>query len=129
MTTVVGFSPNAEGRAALAAAADEALLRGTDLLVVGPHRDEPLDTEALAAELGPRHADLVARGIKVDIAHSDLRDPGDAVVQVAQRAEASLIVIGVRHRTPVGKLILGSIAQRILLEATCPVLAVKPPAH
>ena len=36
-----------------------------------------------------------------------------------------LIVIGLRHRTAVGKLLMGSVAQRILLDARCPVLAVK----
>ena len=54
-------------------------------------------------------------------------DPSDAVVQVAQRRDARLLVLGLRHRTPVGKVVFGSTAQRILLDATCPVLAVKPP--
>ena len=49
----------------------------------------------------------------------------DALVRVADERDASVVVIGLRHRTPVGKLIMGSAAQRILLDARCPVLAVK----
>jgi nucleotide-binding universal stress UspA family protein len=47
---------------------------------------------------------------------------------VAESEQAEFIVIGLRRRTPVGKLILGSNAQRILLDASCPVLAVKADA-
>lgn len=50
------------------------------------------------------------------------------LVEVAEEAGAEFIVIGLRRRTPVGKLILGSNAQPVLLDADCPVLAVKPPA-
>jgi nucleotide-binding universal stress UspA family protein len=52
-------------------------------------------------------------------------DPADDLIQVAKDVDADFIVIGLRRRTPVGKLILGSNAQRILLDAPCPVLAVK----
>jgi len=52
-------------------------------------------------------------------------DPADDLVSVAEEVGADFIVIGLRRRSPVGKLILGSNAQRILLDAPCPVLAVK----
>ena len=52
-------------------------------------------------------------------------DPAEDLIAVANETSADFIVIGLRRRTPVGKLILGSNAQRILLEAPCPVLAVK----
>lgn len=49
----------------------------------------------------------------------------DAVLQAAGEHEAELIVIGIRRRSPVGKALLGSAAQDILLAADCPVLGVK----
>ena len=52
-------------------------------------------------------------------------DPADDLVNVATEVSAEFIVIGLRRRSPVGKLILGSNAQRVLLDAPCPVLAVK----
>jgi nucleotide-binding universal stress UspA family protein len=63
----------------------------------------------------------------VSVEAADLDDPAHAVVQVAQRHDTSLVVLGLRHRSPVGKVLLGSTAQRVLLDATCPVLEVKAP--
>ena len=55
----------------------------------------------------------------------DAQDPADELIRTAERADAEFIVIGLRRRSPVGKLLLGSNAQRVLLDAACPVLAVK----
>jgi nucleotide-binding universal stress UspA family protein len=52
-------------------------------------------------------------------------DLAEDLITAAEELAAEIIVIGLRRRSPVGKLILGSSAQRILLDAPCPVLAVK----
>ena len=52
-------------------------------------------------------------------------EPAEDLLSIAEASSAELIVIGLRRRSPVGKLILGSNAQRVLLDAPCPVLAVK----
>jgi nucleotide-binding universal stress UspA family protein len=59
----------------------------------------------------------------VDIPFGDTY--AEALVELADQRTADMIVIGLRRRSPVGKLVLGSNAQRILLDASCPVLAVK----
>ena len=46
--------------------------------------------------------------------------------RLAAETDADLVVVALRRPRPVGKLLMGSVAQRILLEAGCPVLAVKP---
>lgn len=51
--------------------------------------------------------------------------PADEIVRAATEEHASLIVIGLRRRSKVGKMLFGSTAQTVLLDADCPVLAVK----
>lgn len=125
MTIAVVHSPNPPGQAALSAAAREALLRREDLVIAVGSGSEPLTVENVRDLLGPTATELDEARLGIRIGRSQLNDPSDAIVQVAQEYDASLLVLGLRRRTPVGKLILGSLAQRVLLEATCPVLAVK----
>jgi nucleotide-binding universal stress UspA family protein len=130
MTMVVGYVPRAEGRAALRRAAEEARLRQTRLIVInsnrgGPHLDDE-DAVEHERELAEVRQRLDAEGIEHEVRQLVRGlDPAEDLIAVANETGADFIVIGLRRRTPVGKLILGSNAQRILLEAPCPVLAVK----
>ncbi len=128
MTIVVGFVPTPEGEAALRAAVVEARLRDQPLHVVNSSRGDALADPrfASAGALDEVRAVLDAAGVVYEI-DQQVRghEAADEVVEAADRVNASLIVIGLRRRTPTGKLITGSQAQRILLDAHCPVLAVK----
>ena len=52
-------------------------------------------------------------------------EPGEDIVQLAKEQEIDEIIIGVKRRSKVGKLLFGSTAQFVILEAHCPVLTVK----
>lgn len=120
-TVVVGYVPKPEGDAALDRAINEARLRDSDLLVVDVRRRAGDEGDDLA----PARDRLAASGIKFDVRQGPGgTDGAEDIVEVAEPDD--LIVIGLRRRSPLGKLILGSSAQRILLDAPCPVLTVKP---
>ena len=128
MTIVVGYVPTPEGEAALTAAISEAQLREEPLHIVNSSRGDVLADKRYASEdtLDEVRARLDETGIAYEI-HQLVRghEASEELVEAADRIKASLIVIGLRRRTPTGKLLTGSQAQRILLDAHCPVLAVK----
>ncbi len=128
MTIVVGYVPTPEGDAALDAGISEARLRDEPLHVVNTSRGESLVDHRFASEdaLAAVRARLDGAGVVYEIDQQvGGHDASEELVDIADRVKASLLVIGLRRRTATGKLITGSQAQRILLEASCPVLAVK----
>jgi nucleotide-binding universal stress UspA family protein len=128
MTIVVGYVPTPEGEAALTAAISEAQLREEPLHIINSARGDALADKRYASEdtLDEVRARLDATGVAYEI-HQLVRghEASEELVDEAERLKASLIVIGLRRRTATGKLLTGSQAQRILLDAHCPVLAVK----
>jgi nucleotide-binding universal stress UspA family protein len=128
MTVVVGYSPDEFGRAAVDHAAEAARERGERLVVVNASTGHSLVDHGHAGEedLAALTVRWAASGVDVDVRHDLVPDVADAVLRAAEQEQARLVVVGVRRRTPVGKLLLGSVAQRVILEAACPVLAVKP---
>jgi nucleotide-binding universal stress UspA family protein len=127
MSVVVGYVATPEGDAALSVGLDEARRRATPLVVVLSDRGRFGATGASdgeAAELRVRMAD-VGHPVEVRVTTRG-GEAADDIVDAATETGAELIVIGLRRRSPVGRLLLGANAQRILLDAACPVLTVKP---
>jgi len=130
MAVVVGYVPTAEGRAALRQAAQECKLRNTRLVVINSQRGgSAFDAQDVARsdeDLREVRATLDEQGLEHEVRQLVRGlEPAEDLIAVAEEVAADVIVIGLRRRSPVGKLILGSNAQRILLDAPCPVLAVK----
>ena len=126
---VVAYTPRADGRAALHRAVEEARLRGLRLVVVNASRGDALVDPAFAPpdDVAELRTLLDDTGLPHEIRQQPSgHEPAEQVVDIADEVDAELIVIGMRRRSAVGKLLLGSTAQRILLDARCPVLAVKP---
>ncbi|WP_349829659.1 universal stress protein [Brevibacterium litoralis] len=116
MTVLVAHASTAEGTAAFEFALTEAARREEDVLAF-----------RFASPDGP--ATEVLDGIRVAYRDPDpeVRDSAGEFLDLAEELGASVIVVGIRHRSPVGKLLLGSTAQQILLESSIPVIAVKVP--
>lgn len=128
MTIVVGYVPKPEGHAALERAIEEARLRHTRLVVINTSRGDAYvdagyasvqDVELVKSQLAEAGVDHEFRQLVRG------HEAAEEVVDLADELGAELIVIGLRRRTAVGKFLMGSTAQRILLDAHCPVLAVK----
>lgn len=129
-TVVVGYVHKPEGEAALATGIEEAKRRGSKLVVVNSRRggadydgaksaQDDHDMEAVTAACEQAGVEFEIRQLVRGL------EPAEDLISIAEGSSAELLVIGLRRRTPVGKLILGSNAQRVLLDAHCPVLAVK----
>jgi nucleotide-binding universal stress UspA family protein len=128
MNIVVGYVPTPEGLAALDYAVENAEA-GTDRLVVvnsGVRGNDADPAFADASDWDALDERLTSLGIDHEMRQPALAlSPADEVLRAASEVDADLIVIGLRRRSPVGKLFLGSSSQQIILEADCPVVAVK----
>ncbi|WP_069385268.1 universal stress protein [Cellulosimicrobium cellulans] len=131
MTLLIGYIPTPVGEAAFEAALAEAAVHGEDVVIVNSARrgatvDADLVDDAAADELVARAS---AAGVPARVARATHgHDMVETFDELVRSTGARMIVIGLRRRSPVGKLVMGSDAQRILLEAGVPVLAVKAPA-
>lgn len=125
---VVGYSADRFGEAALEHGIAEAKRRDTGLLVINSTKGDALADPrfAASAEIGDVEQHLNDSGVAFELVQPVGVDTVQELLTAMDRAEAELLVIGIRHRSPVGKLLLGSVSQQLLLDCPKPVLAVKP---
>jgi nucleotide-binding universal stress UspA family protein len=125
---VVGYTADQFGRVALEHGIAEAKLRGSTLLVVNSTAGDSYVDAAFAQSDAVDQLEqlLTDCGVEYKIEQPVGKYAADALLEAMDRFEAELLVIGIRHRNPVGKLLLGSVSQQLILECRKPVLAVKP---
>lgn len=63
-------------------------------------------------------------GIELD-AIVEEGDPGEKIVKVAKKLKIGLIVMGTTGRTGLDRILLGSVAEAVIKNAPCPVLAMR----
>ena len=129
MTVVVAFTPDPTGTAALEHGIAQARTAGDRLVVVNATTGNALVDPAYAGstETTALQERLARLDLDAELRRDVVPDVAEAVIGTAEQEGARLVVVGVRRRTPLGKLILGSVAQQVILGVDCPVLAVKAP--
>lgn len=94
------------------------------LVQVSKDSDEQERLDATRTKVEAIAEDLRGRGFEVDtLVQISAIGLGAELAEIATRLEADLLVIGLTKRSRVGKALLGSDAQSVLMHAACPVLA------
>jgi len=128
MTILVAYAPRPEGLAAVDKGIEIAKRRQERLVVVNASPGGRQEDSAMASVQDVERVEALLAASGVDAEFKQFVRGNSAVSEIEALVESlqvSLLIIGLRKRTAVGKLIMGSVAQEILMSVPCPVLAVK----
>jgi nucleotide-binding universal stress UspA family protein len=128
MTLLVAYVPRPEGQAALEKGIEIAKRRNEPLIVVNASPNGNVEDLAFADVPDFERVQTLLESTGLDVDFKQFVRGKSAVEEIQELVESmsvSLLIIGLRKRTPIGKLIMGSVAQELLLTISCPVLAVK----
>ncbi len=128
MTILVAYVARPEGQAALDKGIEIAKRRNERLVVVNASPGGSKEDSAMIDVQESERVEKLLRTAGIDAEFKQFVRGKSAVEEIdalVESLQASVLIIGLRKRSPVGKLIMGSVAQELLLTVSCPVLAVK----
>jgi nucleotide-binding universal stress UspA family protein len=130
MKILVGFDGSEASKAALKLAEAHAKAFDARILLVqsmvGGPEVAKRDFENTERRLGYQKSQIKDKGLACESLLS-IRGlaPGEDLVRIAKEEDVGEIIVGVKRRSKVGKLVFGSTAQYVILNAPCPVATVK----
>ena len=128
MTILVAYVPRPEGQAALDKGIEIATRNQEDLMVVNATTGDTKDEPSMANVQDVERVEKLLAGSGINATFKQFVRGKSAIEEIQDMVDSlpvSLVIIGLRKRSPVGKLLLGSVAQDILLTVSCPVMTVK----
>lgn len=124
---LLAYVPSATSEAAFDFAVEEAERRDASLLVLASERAPDPRKARGVTDQRPLQERLEETGLGFELRTVPKRDdPADDILDAVEHDDVDLVILGIRKRTPIGKILLGSTSQRVAIEAPVPVVMVKP---
>lgn len=124
---LLAYVPSATSEAAFAFAVEEAERRDASLLVLASERAPDPRKARGVTDHRPLQERLEETGLAFELRTVPKRDdPADDILDAVEHDDVDLVILGIRKRTPIGKILLGSTSQRVAIESPVPVVMVKP---
>ena len=124
---LLAYVPSATSEAAFDFAVEEAERRDASLLVLASERaPDPRKARGVTDQRSLQER-LEETGLGFELRTVPKRDdPADDILDAVEHDDVDLVILGIRKRTPIGKILLGSTSQRVAIESPVPVVMVKP---
>ncbi|MGP5260499.1 universal stress protein [Brachybacterium paraconglomeratum] len=124
---LLAYVPSATSEAAFDFAVEEAERRDASLLVLASERAPDPRKARGVTDQRPLQERLEETGLGFELRTVPKRDdPADDILDAVELDDVDLVILGIRKRTPIGKILLGSTSQRVAIESPVPVVMVKP---
>ena len=124
---LLAYVPSATSEAAFDFAVEEAERRDASLLVLASERAPDPRKARGVTDQRPLQERLEETGLGFELRTVPKRDdPADDILDAVEHDDVDLVILGIRKRTPIVKILLGSTSQRVAIESPVPVVMVKP---